>query len=104
MEGSFLVEEVRKVIICMRKDKSPRPDGFFMLFYQECWDIIQEDIMKVFEEFFETMIKCKSLNATFFVLLPKKKDAKEMSDFHPISLVSSLYKIIAKVLSIRLKE
>lgn len=34
---------------------------------------------------------------------PKKSEAKEMSDFRPISLVGSLYKIIAKVLSICLR-
>lgn len=40
MESPFLVEEVRKAITCMGKDKgkdkSPGLDGFFMLFYQEC--------------------------------------------------------------------
>ena len=37
----------------------------------------------------------KSLNATFLVLVPKKGDAEDLKDFRPISLVSSLYKLLA---------
>ena len=39
----------------------------------------------------------------FIVLLPKKSLTKRISDFRPISLITSLYKIIAKVLSGRLR-
>lgn len=60
--------------------------------------------MKVFEEFYDNGVICKGLNATIFVLLPKKNEATSLSDFRPISLVSSLYKIIVKVLSIRLRD
>ncbi|RVW57227.1 hypothetical protein CK203_099699 [Vitis vinifera] len=45
----------------------------------------------------------RSLNATFLVLIPKKEEANDVQDFRPISLVGSLYKIIAKVLANRLK-
>lgn len=54
-------------------------------------------------EFFESGVVCKGVNATFLVLLPKKSETKELLDYRPISLVGSLYKIIAKVLSIRLR-
>lgn len=37
----------------------------------------------------------KSLNATFLVLLPRKGEAKDSKDFKPISLVGSLYKLLA---------
>ena len=46
----------------------------------------------------------KSLNATFISLIPKKSDAAEVKDFRPISLIGTVYKIIAKVLVNRLKE
>lgn len=104
LEKPFLVEEVKNAILCMGKDKSPGPDGFLMLFFQECWDIIQEDLMEVFAEFFERGIVCKGVNATFLVLLPKKSTAMDLTDCRPISLVGSLYKIIAKVLSLRLRK
>lgn len=36
--------------------------------------------------------------------MPKKDNAVELVDFRPISLVNSIYKILAKVLSRRLKK
>ena len=46
----------------------------------------------------------KSLNSTFIVMVPKKEGADDFKDFRPISLVGSLYKLIAKVLANRLKK
>jgi hypothetical protein len=43
----------------------------------------------------------KSLNATFIPLILKKFGAIDVQDFRPISLVSGVYKIIAKVLANR---
>ena len=45
----------------------------------------------------------KSLNATFITLIPKKAAAMEVKDFRPINLVGGVYKILAKVLAIRLR-
>ena len=42
-------------------------------------------------------------NISFIVLLPKKSQSKKISDFRPISLITCIYKIIAKVLSGRLR-
>ena len=42
-------------------------------------------------------------DASFIVLLPKKSMSRRISDFRPISLITSLYKIIAKVLAGRLR-
>jgi hypothetical protein len=37
----------------MNGDKAPKPDDFSMGFFQSCWDVIKEDVMKVFLEFHE---------------------------------------------------
>lgn len=41
--------------------------------------------MKVFAKFHERGVISKGINATFLILLPKRSEAKEMSDFRPIS-------------------
>ena len=66
--------------------------------------MVRKDVMVLFKEFFEKGTFTKSLNATFLVLIPKKGGAKDLSQFRPISLVGSLYKLIAKVLANRLKK
>lgn len=78
--------------------------GSFHCFYQECWEIIKDDLLEVFNEFYESSTINKCINATFIVLGPKKDNICDFSDFQPISLVSSMYKIIANVLSMRLRN
>lgn len=45
----------------------------------------------------------RSTNSIFLVLIPKCKGAKDLKDHRPISLIGSLYKLLAKVLANRLK-
>lgn len=54
--------------------------------------------MKDFLKFHSFMKFEKSLNATFIALIPKKVGIVEMRDFHLISLVNGVCKIILKVL------
>ena len=46
----------------------------------------------------------RSLNVSFLALIPKKPDAMDVKDFHPISLVGGMYKIISKVLASHLRR
>jgi hypothetical protein len=86
----------------MNGDKAPDPDGFPMLFYHACWPILRGDVLAVFSKFHEYGSFVRSLNATFLSLIPKKANAVKVKDFRPISLVGSVYKILAKVLANRL--
>ena len=88
----------------MEGDKAPGPDGFSLAFYHHCWEVVKRDVLAVFEEFYQHSKFEKSLNATFIALIPKKNGASNIRDFRPISLVGSVYKILAKVLANRLKE
>ena len=71
-----------------------------MAFFQDCWDIVKGDILKVFEEFFKNGVVCSAINHTILCLIPKKTDIRSVKDYRPISLVTGVYKILAKVLPI----
>ena len=60
--------------------------------------------MGFLKEFYEYGRFVRSLNSTFLVLIPKKAIAEDLRDFRPISLVGSLFKMLAKVLANRLKK
>jgi hypothetical protein len=87
----------------MNGNKASGLDGFSMAFFQTCWDVVREDIMKVFSAFHAEGMFEKGLNAKFISLIPKIPGAINLEDFHPISLVGGIYKVLAKVLLNRLK-
>jgi hypothetical protein len=48
LEREFEEGEVRKFVMAMEGDKAPGPDGFSIAFLQVCWEVVKEDIMKIF--------------------------------------------------------
>lgn len=46
----------------------------------------------------------KSTGASFLTLIPKINGVECLKDFRPINLISSIYKILAKVLARRLQK
>ena len=104
LESRFERDEILQVVKDLQGDKSPGPDGFTMTFFQKCWHVLQKDIMGFFDEFYDKGTFASSLNATFVTLIPKKQNALDIRDFRPISLIGSVYKILAKVLANRLRR
>ena len=95
LERRFEKDEILLVVRDMEGDKAPSPNGFSMAFFHHCQRVVERDVLAIFEEFFQHCKFEKSLNATIIALIPKKIDASNIRDFRPISLVGSLYKILA---------
>jgi hypothetical protein len=55
--------------------------------------------MRFIFEFHQNGKLNKGINFTFIVLIPKIDSHQRLNDFQPISLVRSLYRILAKVLA-----
>ena len=104
IEEPFTEEEVHAALLNLKGDKASGPNGFTAAFWQFSWDLVKMDIMDLFKDFYERERFGKGLNYTFLVLIPKRRGAEDLKDFRPISLVGSLYKLIAKVLANRLKK
>ena len=58
--------------------------------------------MRFISEFHRNGRLAKVINSTFVALIPKIDSPQRLNDFRPISLVGSMYKILAKVLACRL--
>ena len=104
LEFPFSEAEIYAALMGMNGDKAPGPDGFTVAFWQNCWEIVKEDVLDMFKEFHEQNSFIRSLNHTFLVLIPKKGGAEDLGDYRPISLLGGLYKLLAKVLANRLKK
>jgi hypothetical protein len=96
-------EELKEVLHSFQKDKSPGPDGWSMDFFEGLFDLIGKDILKVVEESRRNGYIHAPLNATVIAPIPKKDDPRSLEDFKPISLCNCIYKVIAKIISRRLK-
>ena len=95
LELPFIEDEVWAALDELNGEKAPSPDGFIVAFWQFSWNIVKNDVMAVFKDFFDTGKFVKSLNSTFIVMIPKKEGAEDLKDFRPISLVGNLYKLIS---------
>ena len=51
LDKPFSEEEVQLTVFQLNKEKAPGPDGFTIAVYQEYWNVIKEDLMRVFLEF-----------------------------------------------------
>ncbi|WMV57474.1 hypothetical protein MTR67_050859 [Solanum verrucosum] len=104
LQGQFEEHEIKNCVFSCAGDKAPGPDGFTMAFFKQCWEEVKQEVVAAIQNFHDQSYFEKSFNATFIALIPKKVGATELKDFRPISLIGSIYKIISKVLTERLKK
>nr|GEW15622.1 RNA-directed DNA polymerase, eukaryota, reverse transcriptase zinc-binding domain protein [Tanacetum cinerariifolium] len=75
---------------------------FLYHFRDRFWSLIEDDVVDAVNHFFNNGYRPKGCHFSFVALISKTQDTKIVQDFRPISLIGSLYKIIAKLLANRL--
>ncbi|GKA22377.1 hypothetical protein Tco_0708339 [Tanacetum coccineum] len=103
LERNISNEEIKQAVWDCGLDKSPGPDGFTFGFYRRFWNIVHMDVVEAVKCFFQNGTFPRGGNSSFIALIPKMHDGKMVKDFRPITLISSMYKIIAKILANRLR-
>jgi len=96
------VEEVKQAIWDCDNYNSSGPDGVSFGFIKQFWLDMKEDFLRFINDFHRNGKLVKGINSTFIALIPKIASPQRLNDFRPISLVGSLYKVLAKVLANRL--
>ncbi|KAL2898836.1 LINE-1 retrotransposable element ORF2 protein [Bienertia sinuspersici] len=104
LTNPFSPADVKKIVFSLNGDKAPGPDGFGAHFFKHNWDIIGEDTTKAILSFFESGRLLKEVNNTFISLVPKVACPQDVTEFRPIACCNTIYKIITKLLCLRLKE
>ncbi|GJW94067.1 RNA-directed DNA polymerase, eukaryota [Tanacetum coccineum] len=102
LDCAITSDEIKAAVWDCGENKSPGPDGFTFEFFRHFWDLIGLDLCAAVQHFFEKGTFPRGCNSSFIALIPKVPDAKFVSDFRPISLIGSVYKVITKVLANRL--
>ena len=96
-------EEISNIVWSMEPDKAPGPDGFSIHFYSICWEIIKSDLLRMVQGFMRKAKVGGGINSTFLTLISKEANPGSFDRYRPISLCNSSYKILAKLLSNRIK-
>ncbi|CAA7062301.1 unnamed protein product [Microthlaspi erraticum] len=96
-------DEIKQACFAIHPDKAPGPDGFSAGFFQANWDTVSSKIITEIQSFFTTGILPKNINATHVRLIPKVTSPKKVADYRPIALCNVYFKMISKILTLRLQ-
>ncbi|GJS86684.1 RNA-directed DNA polymerase, eukaryota [Tanacetum coccineum] len=102
LESPISNEDIRTAVWGCGVDKSPGPDGFTFEFFRKYWTVVGPDFCIAVKWFFDHGDFAIGCNSSFVALIPKVLDPKVVSDYRPISLIGSLYKVVTKILASRL--
>jgi hypothetical protein len=104
-EGSISYKECEFVILkCMKDNKSPGSDGIPLEFYKTFWNLIGTFLVKVFQYIYSSGKMTNSQRKSVVSLIFKDGDRENLSNYRPISLTNTDYKIMAFVLANRLQN
>lgn len=104
-EGHITLDECKRALKQMQNNKSPGPDGLPKEFYTFAFPYIEESFVKLINRFWLEGTLPQSQRQCFITLICKDKDnADLLSNWRPISLLNCDYKILSKVLSLRLSS
>ena len=96
------MEEVKAAVWDCDNFKCSGSVGITFGFIKDFWDMLQEDVMCFLLEFHRNGRLTKGINSTFIALIQNVDSPQRLNDFWPISLMGSMYKILARVLANKL--
>lgn len=97
------IDEVKSAAFQLGALKTPGPDGFPGLFYQQYWEVVHEVIQKTASTFYEYGSILQEMNMIRVTLIPKVPNPEDITQFRPISSCNFSYKILSKILANCLK-
>ncbi|GJV32918.1 RNA-directed DNA polymerase, eukaryota, reverse transcriptase zinc-binding domain protein [Tanacetum coccineum] len=97
-------KEIKNALFDICDNKAPGPDGYSAKFFKSAWSVIKNEAYDAIIEFFRTGRMLREVNATLITLVPKSKTPHKVSDYRPIACCNTIYKIISKILTNRIKS
>ena len=104
LEDMIILEEVSKTLSNTRNNVAPGVGGFSGSFYKVFWCLIKYIVLGTIHEIFENKELPITVRLGIITLIPKgEKDKKFISNWRPLTLLETLYKILSSTLAARLK-
>lgn len=103
LDSAIPYQELMDAVKQMKTGRAPGIDGLSIDFYKSMWNIIGNDFYEVIQECFKEKSLPTSCQRAVLTLLPKKGDLSDLKNWRPVSVLTTDYKLMAKVLANRLK-
>jgi hypothetical protein len=103
LEAEPTVHEIFRALMTLGADKAVGPDGFSARLIQEKWSNFGPAVLKEVGSFFASGHMPSHIGRSNLVLISKIDDVVQVTDFRPISVCNVIYKLISKILTLRLK-
>ena len=103
-DAVLTINECTKAVKLLPNDKSPGPDGFTTNFYKFFWADIKDILFESLQYSFEHKSLSNDQKRGILNLIPQgSKDLHYLSNWRPVSLLQTDYKILSKALALRLQ-
>ena len=89
LTAEFRAAEVWNAFHQMHPTKSPGLDGMSPIFYQKYWDIVGVNVIDYVLNILNTGVLSWGMNETYICLFPKTKAPRKITEYRPISFVTS---------------
>ena len=96
-------KEIFQTLRGLPPTKAPGLDGYLVSFFQIHWASLGPSIVQVIQDIFTQLMIPPSWGITNLVLIPKIVHPELITQFRPISLYNTLYKLVSRIIVQRLK-
>ncbi|GBP48071.1 LINE-1 retrotransposable element ORF2 protein [Eumeta japonica] len=96
--------EVEKAIDSQKNDKAPGPDDISNEILRHSKETLTPILTEIFNNNLNTEIIPQQWTESNIILLYKKEDKYDIANYRPISLMSNVYKIFAKIILKRIEK
>jgi hypothetical protein len=93
------IKEVSEAIRTLPKGKAPGHDGVPMEFFHEFVSEVAPTLFHAFVAMLNAGSTSTHINKGMITLIPKSRDRARLNNWRPITLLDSIYKILAKTLA-----
>lgn len=104
LDAPISADEVFSALQSLESGKAPGIDGIPVDFYKAFWSEIGNDLLLVLKNSLSKGHLPLSCRRAILTLLPKKGDLQEIKNWRPVALLCTDYKLLSKVLAMRLRK
>ncbi|CAG5039360.1 unnamed protein product [Parnassius apollo] len=101
---NILQAEVEKAIDTQKVDKTPGPDGISNEILRQGKEVLAPVLTNIFNNIINTEIIPQQWTESNIILVYKKGDKHEIGNYRPVSIMSNIYKIFAKMILKRIER